>query len=107
MSGSKFVGEVRKGRRLLNSTEIYSKLHYAERIQPAVAERLKTLASSNVSVSAAERLEIIKKITRDLYDDESEEIKREVSVKMEEFRKASLAEPTEEETVRTPQDYQK
>lgn len=82
-------------------------MHYADRIQPIVAERLKTLASTGISVSAAERLEVIKAITRDLYEGESEEVKKEVAKKMEEYRKASLSERTEEGVARTPQEYQK
>jgi hypothetical protein len=93
-----------KGRRRLQAAEIYSKMHYEDRIRPAVAERLKTLAASGLAVNAAERLEVVKSITRDVFEDESEEVKARIAAEV-----AAQQGPIgggEQERIRTPQDYQ-
>ena len=99
------VGPV-KGRRRLQGPEIYSKIHYADRIQPVVAERLKTLASTGLVLNPAERLDVVKSIMRDLFEDETEEVKAEVTARMAAAQTVPIDDDQEGRT-RTPQDYQK
>ena len=81
-------------------------MHYAERIQPVVAERLKVLASAGVAVTAAERLEVVKTATRDVFEDESEEVKAEIAKKVVAAQKVAIKDDDQEGRVRTPQEYQ-
>lgn len=105
-SNSIFATAGVKSRRRLQDVEIYSKLYYTDRIQPVVAERLKALKSIGAQVNAADRLDIVKKITRDLFEDESDDIKMEVATRVAEAQKMALSEEQEEEAVRTAQQYQ-
>jgi hypothetical protein len=70
-----------KSCRKLQGPELYSKLHYTERIKPVVTERLSTLVTIG-KVTRAERLEVIKSVTRDIYEDETEEVKADIAVKV-------------------------
>ena len=80
-------------------------MHYEDRIRPVVTERLKALAASGTAVSPAERLEVVKTITRDLYEDESEEVKAQIVAQMAAAQEAVI-DGDHEEKPRTPQDYQ-
>lgn len=83
-------------------------MYYAERIQPVVAERLKSLASTGVAVTASARLDIIKNITRDIFEDESEEVKMEIEKQIAAAQpQASSSTDKVEGAIRSPNEYQK
>ncbi|TFY65470.1 hypothetical protein EVJ58_g1965 [Rhodofomes roseus] len=62
-----------KNRRNLKDTEVYSRKYYEERIKPRVQEEL-----SGRVVPKDERLEVIKRVTKEVYDGEDEELKEEI-----------------------------
>jgi hypothetical protein len=81
--------------------EVYSKLYYSDRILPAVKERVK--AESGVSRSS---IAMIRKVTKQLFEGEDDEVKAEVAAKMAIAQELSLDEETEENVPRTPQQFQ-
>ncbi|KAH9840979.1 uncharacterized protein C8Q71DRAFT_890293 [Rhodofomes roseus] len=72
-----------KNRRNLKETEVYSRKYYDERIKPQVQEEL-----SGRVVTKEERLGIIKRVTKELYDREDEEIKKEIRDEVDVLRAA-------------------
>ncbi|TFY53688.1 hypothetical protein EVJ58_g9312 [Rhodofomes roseus] len=72
-----------KNRRNLKETEVYSRKYYEERIKPQVQEEL-----SGRVVTNKERLEIIKRVTKELYDREDEDIKKEIRDEVDVLRAA-------------------
>ncbi|TFY57774.1 hypothetical protein EVJ58_g6820 [Rhodofomes roseus] len=72
-----------KNRRNLKETEVYSRKYYEERIKPQVQEEL-----SGRVVTKEERLGIIKRVTKELYDREDEEIKKEIRDEVDVLRAA-------------------
>lgn len=83
-------------RRRLQETEMYSKLYYESRVEPAVREHLKTSDSDVAGLS------IIRKVTKQVWEGENAETKAEVAAKVAKAQEVAI-EPDES---RTPQQYQ-
>ncbi|TFY57514.1 hypothetical protein EVJ58_g6971 [Rhodofomes roseus] len=66
-----------RGRRALQATEVYSRKYYKDRVKPLVDDALK---SGDYDKTA--RLNLIKRLTRETYEDESPEIKAEVEAEV-------------------------
>lgn len=86
-------------------------MHYKERVQPIVRERLeiiKEIAKAEGStISHKDVLEVVKSATRYVYDDESDEVKAEVAVRIKETEEArTSAIQDQDKRTRTPQQYQ-
>ena len=80
----------------LQEAEVYSKLYYKSRVEPAVCEHLKTLDSDVADLS------IIRKVTRQVWEGEDTETKVEVAARVAKVQEVAI-EPDEN---RTPQQYQ-
>ncbi|OBZ77741.1 hypothetical protein A0H81_02193 [Grifola frondosa] len=82
------------------AVELYSKKYYRERIQPHVKEEM-LLAGRRLT--KAEILDIVKRCTRVVYDQESDDVKAEIAAELESMK----TEPVEpESSTRTPKQYQ-
>lgn len=94
-----FSGQLKKRRRL-QETEVYSKLHYDDRILPAV----------NAAIAAngdeAKTIKIIRQVTKDLYENEAEEVKAAVISEMKAAELRVGEDNESQELKRTPEEYQ-
>ncbi len=80
---------------------MYSKMYYSERIQPKVQEELAALGASKAQRS---QIHVIQKVTKELYDQENDDIKQEVLKKIEEN---VPSENPDSSAPRTPEQYQR
>lgn len=98
-----------KGHQKAQATETYSKLHYNSRIKPTVQECLGLLKEAakveGTVVNRKEILAVVKTTTRNVYEDESDEVKAEVAAHMK-LAQTPRDEEDGAERVRTPQEYQ-
>ena len=85
--------------RSLQEVEVYSKLYYADRVAPTVVDRVKGL-------DAKARIKVIREVTKEVYDEEEDEIKAAVVAKMISSREAAATSNSgDEPSIRTPQQY--
>jgi phage tail tube protein FII len=84
-------------RRRLQETEVYSKLYYDARVASVVREQLK---SSGPTVKA---ISVVKRVTREMWDNEDEETKRVVAEAVAKAQEVPIEEDVSE---RTAQQYQ-
>ena len=87
--------------RQLKDYEMYSKLYYDEKVKPIVEEVEGELGS--MELSKGEKLNLRKRITRDLYDGEDEDVKEVVIAKLKE--RAKVMEDQKNDLDRTPLQY--
>ncbi|OBZ68233.1 hypothetical protein A0H81_12006 [Grifola frondosa] len=92
-----------KATRQYQAVEVYSKKYYSERVGPLVKAEIQ---AQGRRLSRKEILDIIKRITRTVFDAESDEVKAEITAEMEIARaeQPAKAEPSSGE--RTPEEYQ-
>ena len=83
---------------------MYSKLYYDEKIKPLVEEVEEELRS--MELSKGEKLNLRKRIAKDLYKGEDEDIKELVNAKLKERAKV-MEDQKNNETDRTPEQYSK
>ena len=88
--------------RQLKDYEMYSKMYYDEKIKPLVEEVEKELDGS-MELSKGEKLNLRKRIARDLYEGEDDDIKERVIAKLKERSKAM--EDQKDDVDRTPVQY--
>ena len=81
--------------------EMYSKLYYDEKIKPIVEEVEDELGS--MDLSKREKLNLRKRIARDLYDGEDDDVKELVIAKLKE--RAKVMEDQKNNLDRTPAQY--
>lgn len=81
---------------------MYSKLYYDEKIKPIVDEVENELGS--VELSKGEKLNLRKRIARDLYDGEDEDVKDLVIAKLKERAKV-MEDQKDDDVDRTPVQY--
>ena len=86
--------------RQLKDYEMYSKLYYDEKIKPIVEEVEEELGS--MELSKGEKLNLRKRIARDLYEGEDEDVKKVVIAKLKEKAKAMEDQKNDD---RTPEQY--
>jgi hypothetical protein len=89
--------------RQLKDYEMYSKLYYDEKIKPLVEEVESELAGS-MELSKGEKLNLRKRIARDLYEGEDEDVKVLVIAKLKERAKV-LENQKNDDVDRTPEQY--
>ena len=87
--------------RQLKDYEMYSKLYYDEKIRPVVEEVEDGL--ENMELSKGEKLNLRKRIARDLYDGEDDDVKAVVVAKLKE--RAEVMEDKKSDLDRTPAQY--
>ena len=80
---------------------MYSKLYYDEKIKPLVEEVEEELGS--MELSKGEKLNLRKRIAKDLYEGEDEDVKELVIAKLKE--RAKVMEDKKSEVDRTPLQY--
>ena len=80
---------------------MYSKLYYDEKIRPVVEEVEDGL--ENMELSKGEKLNLHKRIARDLYDGEDDDVKAVVVAKLKE--RAEVMEDKKSDLDRTPAQY--
>ena len=99
------LAEVEERTRQLKDYEMYSKLYYDEKIKPFVEEVENELGS--MELSKGEKLNLRKRIARDLYDGEDEDVKELVIAKLKERAKVTEDQKDELDDVdrRTPVQY--
>ena len=88
--------------RQLKDYEMYSKLYYEEKIKPIVEEVENELGS--MELSKGEKLNLRKRIARDLYDGEDEDVKELVIAKLKERAKV-IEDQKDDDVDRTPVQY--
>ena len=88
--------------RQLKDYEMYSKLYYEEKIKPIVEEVENELGS--MELSKGEKLNLHKRIARDLYDEEDEDVKELVIAKLKERAKV-IEDQKDDDVDRTPVQY--
>lgn len=88
--------------RQLKDYEMYSKLYYDEKIKPLVEEVEEELGS--MELSKGEKLNLRKRIAKDLYEGEDEDVKELVNAKLKERAKV-MEDQKNNETDRTPEQY--
>jgi hypothetical protein len=81
---------------------MYSKLYYDEKIKPIVEEVENELGS--MEMSKGEKLNLRKRIARDLYDGEDEDVKELVIAKLKERVKV-MEDQKDDDVDRTPVQY--
>ena len=81
---------------------MYSKLYYDEKIKPLVEEVEEELGS--MELSKGEKLNLRKRIAKDLYEGEDEDVKELVNAKLKERAKV-MEDQKNNETDRTPEQY--
>lgn len=86
--------------RQLKDYEMYSKLYYDEKIKPLVEEVEEEL----FELSKGEKLNLRKRIARDLYEGEDEDVKELVTAKLKERAKA-MEDQKNDDIDRTPEQY--
>jgi hypothetical protein len=87
--------------RQLKDYEMYSKLYYEEKIKLFVEEVEKELGS--IELSKGEKLNLRKRVARDLYEGEDEDVKELVIAKLKE--RAKVMEDQKDDVDRTPVQY--
>ncbi|KAH7904321.1 hypothetical protein BJ138DRAFT_1119526 [Hygrophoropsis aurantiaca] len=75
---NKLLGQRAQGVRDLNQIEVYSKLHYEEKVKPMVENEI----SEKGLVDVGERLRCIKTLTAEMYKQEGEDVKASVKAEM-------------------------
>ncbi|KAF7980677.1 hypothetical protein HWV62_37109 [Athelia sp. TMB] len=101
-----FAAKSKSGGRLLTQIEKYSKLYFPDRVRHLVADALLVYGDHP---TRAQKLTTIKRITSEMWEDEDDDTKDFVLASMaadKAKREASLLNPTEEETARTPVQFQ-
>ncbi|KAF8805688.1 hypothetical protein BYT27DRAFT_7258051 [Phlegmacium glaucopus] len=88
--------------RQLKDYEMYSKLYYDEKIKPLVEEVENELGS--MELSKGEKLNLRKRIARDLYEGEDEDVKELVNAKLKERAKV-MEDRKNDDVDRTPEQY--
>ena len=88
--------------RQLKDYEMYSKMYYDEKIKPLVDEVEEELGS--MELSKGEKLSLRKRIARDLYEGEDDEVKELVTAKFKEREKA-IEDQKNDDVDRTPVQY--
>lgn len=88
--------------RQLKDYEMYSKLYYDEKIKPLVEEVENELGS--VELSKGEKLNLRKRIARDLYEGEDEDVKELVIAKLKERAKV-MEDQKNDDVDRTPAQF--
>jgi hypothetical protein len=88
--------------RQLKDYEMYSKLFYDEKIKSIVEEVENELGS--MELSKGEKLNLRKRITRDLYEGEDEDVKELVMAKLKERAKV-MEDQKNDDVDRTPEMY--
>lgn len=81
---------------------MYSKLFYDDKIKSTVEEVEKELGS--MDLSKGEKLNMRKRITKDLYDAEDDDVKELVTAKLKERAKA-MEDQKNDDVDRTPEQY--
>ena len=108
-------GQKGKWARSLKVEEVYSKQYYNERIKPAVkAEMEKVKLEQGVTkLSSGDRLNIVRKCTRESYENETTEVKDDITAatiaekaRMHTLVKACKTGAVSSSEERTPEDYQ-
>ena len=101
-SGSSiFAGPNLRLRWWLQETEVYSKLFYDERIEPVVRDRLNNMGPQDKAIS------IVKSVTKELWDAEDMETKAAVAAKVAKAQDVAIENEPDNDSVRTPREYQK
>jgi hypothetical protein len=97
------IAPTRQHRRL-QEVELYSKLYYDDRIAPAVGDRIKACGKDG-----SHSIQMIREVTRELYEGEEDEIKAAVRAKMASVGDASAEDDPDDDSPspRTPQQYHK
>ncbi|KAH7903085.1 hypothetical protein BJ138DRAFT_1120749 [Hygrophoropsis aurantiaca] len=75
---AKLLGQRAQGIRDLNQIEVYSKLHYEDKVKPIVESEM----AAKKTVEAGERLACIKMVTAQMYKEEGEDVKAAVKAEM-------------------------
>jgi hypothetical protein len=88
--------------RQLKDYEMYSKLYYEEKIKPLVEDVEKELGS--IELSKGEKLNLRKRIAKDLYEGEDEDVKELVIAKLKERAKV-FEDQKNDDVDRTPVQY--
>ena len=88
--------------RQLKDYEMYSKLFYEERIK-SIVEKVE-IELGSMELSKGEKLNLRKRITRDLYEGEDDDVKELVIAKLKERAKA-MEDQKNGDIVRTPKQY--
>ena len=88
--------------RQLKDYEMYSKMYYEEKIKPIVEEVENELGS--MELSKGEKLNLRKRIARDLYDGEDDDVKELVIAKLKERAKV-MEDKKDDDVDRTPVQY--
>lgn len=84
--------------------EVYSKLYYTSRITAAMTKRMKVLGTDPPPV----RVQVIREVTRELWEGEDKDIKAVVAVKMASNSEVAVDdEEGDDEGTRTLQQYQR
>jgi hypothetical protein len=90
--------------RQLKDYEMYSKLYYDEKIKPLVEEVENELRDGSMELSKGEKLNLRKRIARDLYEGEDEDVKELVIAKLKERAKV-MEDQKNDDVDRTPVQY--
>jgi hypothetical protein len=85
----------------LQTTEVYSKLYYGDRICHVVRERL-----GDSGYNAQRQIQVIREVTQELHSGEDDEIKAIVATKVAAAAETSEGRNDEPEAIRTPEEYQ-
>jgi hypothetical protein len=94
--------------RRLKEHEMFSRMYYKEKVQPIVNAELERLEAEGIKMKRGKTLSIVKKKLREVYDLQSDDIKAQVCVKLEEHAKsleALKSESQDENSDRTPAQY--
>ena len=86
----------------LKDYEMYSKMYYEEKIKPIVEEVENKLRS--MELSKGEKLNLHKRIARDLYDGEDDDVKKLVIAKLKERAKV-MEDKKDDDVDHTPVQY--
>lgn len=97
----------RRGHRCLQLVEHYSRQYYDTKVQPLVQAELLALEERGEPVPS--RLSIVKRVTRETFESESDEIKEEIQAlrDAERMALANAIDDIEEEEFATPESYQR
>ena len=94
--------------RRLKEYEMFSRMYYKEKVQPIVNAELERLEAEGIKTKRGKTLSIIKKKLREVYNIQSDDIKAQVLVELEEHAKsleALKSESQDENSDRTPAQY--
>ena len=95
-----FVRNSRK--RQLKPYEMFSKLYYQTEIRPAVEKAL----MSEKGLSKGDKLNLVKKISQEVYDQQDQAVKDEIEVKLTESAQLEEDDSDGDDDVRSPEQYQ-